>query len=164
MSGIPGAFFSDSEDEAYTDGLPGGLTPTTESDDLDFQPESDIDFSDGDELDDDDEDQEMADEEPTSASSNSDDPQGAISIGFDGARWTLDVEETASLTDLCPSLYSCDAPSIPHRRQWECSTAHQRAPRWVVSRFGLSPRDAACSRRRWPKSARSSGGGGGGGG
>lgn len=88
MSLIPGAFFSDSDDEPYEDGLPGGLTPTssdlieTDPDDEDFAPESDIAFTDGDDGDDD---LEMADEDGAEDTADGDvaEPRGTLSIGVD---------------------------------------------------------------------------------
>lgn len=85
---IPGAFFSDSDEEPYEDGLPGGLTPTgsdlieTDPDDGDFAPESDISFGDDQE---DDEDDEMAEDDgaETTAEGDAPEPRGTLSIGVD---------------------------------------------------------------------------------
>lgn len=83
---MPGSFATSSdEDLPYSDGLPGGLSPTasdlaTDSDDGDFAPESDIAFNDDDEdLDDDDLD--MEDAEDQSAASPA---PGELRIAFDG--------------------------------------------------------------------------------
>jgi hypothetical protein len=103
MSSIPGAFFSDSDDELYGDGLPGGLTPTgsdlieTDPDDEDFAPESDIHFTDRD--DDDDDDLDMDDDTGAETTEDRDEaePTGTLSIGVDRE----DPARSLHLTSTC---------------------------------------------------------------